>query len=1110
MKSLSTQGRERLAKVFTTLTAVTTTLSLSGVMYLAPTALAVAPADYGLREGDVISAAGSDDPDVYIVNEPGYKRLFLNPAIFNFYGHLGGFAAVKNVSAATRDAFGTSGLFRNCETNDPKVYGVETTGEDTGMLHWVNTSGAQAVMDDPNFFSKVFCINNNEFNWYSKGADYTSVNQVPNYSRGPIVSSGPLSASLASDNPVSGTLVDNSAMADLAHFNVMGSGTVTSVEMRRLGVSADTTLSAVYLFVNGVRISDSGNVSSGMITFSNGSGLFNAPATLVVKSNILTGTAGQTVGVQLTKLNTSAVSVSGNVHSIADGTLAGVIVGAPTGPGDFDPQKDVNVWQSTLTISTEDVYLKRLTIREVGSVNNADINNLRLFIDGVQVASAAGLNTDGYATFTANYRMLQGSRVVKVIADVIGGSSRTMQIQIKGAYDLEAMDEAYGANVIATAASSFPAAPTASTLGNPTLTVVKATDSPSANVVDDAKGVRLAKFMMTGYGEAIKIETMAFTVDSSDNSVAGLDNGRVFIGGTQYGSTTDLLETDGAVNTTYTVNYTLQPGVAVPVEVYADIADSDAGGTDVNNGDTMQVKFEASDNNYGQGVSSAVSVDVPHGTTDVTGNTITISTGSLTIGKYTGYANQSIVAPRTGMKFGHFTLAAASSENVNINTLDVTGDLVTDAGDDWDEADITDMYVKVWNDAGSVVYTSGIKSTVSTSASNSYSVNFSVPANKTYQIEVWGNISSTDATAGDAFTLSLDASGTTAQSATSAEVTRVTGQTITAQSGSLTVANGSFPTARLINGGQTVTGYQFTMTPAYNDYTLEELYVDIASTSGTLLASTSNAVSSLTLKEGSNVLGSAVINSVGSASFTGLNVSLPSGVTKTFTVEVALANVAGGTGNDTAGKVQVQLDGHKVLPSGSTSSTTTGLAHTNRGNANWVVKSYPTFTNVALGTSALVTGTQTLFKTSLAATGGQISWNNIVFTVASSSTSTIGTFKLFENSVDTGATASTSASATSQGVEFNFSTPRVVAVGTPVTLELRATVGGTLTAGDSISTSLANPAGSSVTSEDATTQLEGSSFVWSDHSAAVHTTSTDDWFDDALVKNITETQSLSN
>jgi len=137
----------------------------------------------GLKEGDTISAAGSSDPDIYIPNIYGYKRLFLNPAIFNFYGHLGGFRNVKNATAVTRDKMVTSGLFRNCETNDPKVYGVEINGEDTGLLHWVNTTGAQAIADDANFFKKVFCINTNEFNWYSKGSNYTSVNQVPTYTR---------------------------------------------------------------------------------------------------------------------------------------------------------------------------------------------------------------------------------------------------------------------------------------------------------------------------------------------------------------------------------------------------------------------------------------------------------------------------------------------------------------------------------------------------------------------------------------------------------------------------------------------------------------------------------------------------------------------------------------------------------------------------------------------------------------------------------------------------------------------------------------------------------------------------------------------------------------
>lgn len=155
----------------------------------------IAPSSYGfsglsalgLKEGDVIRAvglpgqSGSDDNNIYIVNASGYKRLFLSPAIFGFYGHLGGFSKVRNTTTVVRDTMVTSGLFRNCETNDSKVYGLEVTGEDTGILHWINTSGVQALQDDSNFFKKVFCINTSELNWYQKGYNYGSVRDVPVY-----------------------------------------------------------------------------------------------------------------------------------------------------------------------------------------------------------------------------------------------------------------------------------------------------------------------------------------------------------------------------------------------------------------------------------------------------------------------------------------------------------------------------------------------------------------------------------------------------------------------------------------------------------------------------------------------------------------------------------------------------------------------------------------------------------------------------------------------------------------------------------------------------------------------------------------------------------------
>lgn len=144
---------------------------------------AAKPSDYGLKEGDLISAVFSDDPDVYIINDKGYKRLFLNAEIFNFYGHLGGFFNVKLVSPEVSDAFPTSGLFRNCEDNDPRVFGVNIEGEDIGKLRWLDASATSTLSEDPAFFNKVFCINKKEFNWYPKGLHLKDLKDLPKYER---------------------------------------------------------------------------------------------------------------------------------------------------------------------------------------------------------------------------------------------------------------------------------------------------------------------------------------------------------------------------------------------------------------------------------------------------------------------------------------------------------------------------------------------------------------------------------------------------------------------------------------------------------------------------------------------------------------------------------------------------------------------------------------------------------------------------------------------------------------------------------------------------------------------------------------------------------------
>lgn len=106
-----------------------------------------------------------------------------------------------------------------------------------------------------------------------------------------------LTVGLASNNPGAATIVAGQAVADLAHFTLTNGDAnavnVTTFVLKRIGVSADTTLNNVYLYNGSVRITDAATVSNGTVTFANSNGLFSVPAnssvTISVKADILTG-----------------------------------------------------------------------------------------------------------------------------------------------------------------------------------------------------------------------------------------------------------------------------------------------------------------------------------------------------------------------------------------------------------------------------------------------------------------------------------------------------------------------------------------------------------------------------------------------------------------------------------------------------------------------------------------------------------------------------------------------------------------------------------------------------------------------------------------------------
>ncbi|KKS87836.1 MAG: hypothetical protein UV64_C0039G0004 [Parcubacteria group bacterium GW2011_GWC1_43_11b] len=791
--------------------------------------------------------------------------------------------------------------------------------------------------------------------------------------------------------------------------------------------------------------------------------------------------------------------------------------------------------------------MKSLQLRVIGSVLVGDLRNFRLTVDGAAVGSAiAQTDANGYLIFDfgSGVKLTAGSRIIKLVGDIIGGSTRTFVVSLRQKSDISLYESQYGVGILPT--GTFPATAPTQTLGTEvhtiasgTITITKATDSNSGDVVKDATGVSLVKYKFEAFGESLKFETLRASFTASIAEMASLRNAGIYADGVQIGSLASLCEdtvsttascSAGTAYTEFSLGSSLVvvPGTPRIVEVRADIYDNTGTNNATANATIIAQVIAGSSN-----VQRLTSLAYFSSAAPAVGSTLTIKTGSFTVSKYTGYANQSVVSPKTQYKIGQFNLTAATSEDVNVNTLVVDAQIAVFGSHS--ATDLTNMFLKVYDDTGSLRLSTTPKNTVSGTASNSYSVNFTIPATKVWQVEVYGDISS-GLDSDDTIITSLDATGLTTASATSATATGATGQTISGASGALNLANGAIPASRIINGGQQASVYTFTLQPQYDDYTLDDVVFKLSGT----VASSANAVATAYLKEGSTLVGTApaIANTSSiSISFTGVNRPITqTGGTKTYSLEIKYAGVGVG-GNDTGGLVLAQLSHLKYRNSAGTITTSVVTPASYQSNNNYLVAGYPTLAVAGLPSTVLSAGTQTLSKVQVTSTGGSVAWRKVAFSITTTANPTLADFQLFENGSDISALASQAlggnntmqnyatnskafsvAGAGTGTVVFIFTTDRVISGTT--TLELKSTIGGTLVAGHAVTTKIANPNGSTFVAPNDVIALGGTdaggwksdvnpSFLWTDQSSASHASTTDDWFGDALLGGINQSQSLS-
>ncbi|OHA83547.1 MAG: hypothetical protein A2408_02285 [Candidatus Yonathbacteria bacterium RIFOXYC1_FULL_52_10] len=919
-----------------------------------------------------------------------------------------------------------------------------------------------------------------------------------------------VTVSLASDSPANVALVQGQAIADLAHFtftNMTSSeARVTNVVLNRTGISNDSTLANVFLYDGAARVTDSATVSSGKITFNDPTGLFTIPAnssrTIAVRADIAASTSGQIVGVSVSTV-TGNVTVTGapagNNLTIAAATLATVDFNTTTTPSaaTVAPQNDYTLWQNTVSISTRAVDMKSMTFRNVGSVSAGDITNLRLYVDGVQVGSTmTSTNASGYVTFDVTnspVRLNTGNRVIKLVGDIVGGSTRTFMFSLRQASDAMLIDTDLNQPVLSTAAgSAFSArSATSATIDGGALSITKSNTSPTSNVAVDATNVKLATFEFRASGENVKIENMDVRANTTIDG--GLDNGKVFLNGVQVGSTKDLTDASD-VNFTFGSSFIVNAGQTAIVDIYADVKTTT--GASFSNGDTILVSIGTGPTGNAQGMSSLNSLTIP--ASQVDSNTITISSAALTATKYSGYGDQTMVAGTNSARLGSFVLSAGSAAGANVNTITVT--LSSD-----EYATITNLMLM------DVATGTQIGSTKATpSSSNAFSVNMDIPASGSKTIDVVANILS-GSNAGP-WTAAVTADGTSTQG-TSVSASSVTLQTITLGSGTLALAAGAGDpnSANILAGATSVKVGEFNFSATNASQTIQEITIKVPNGAAT---STSQVTLSYKDSSGTTQTASKTL-SVGSeahatAAFTGLSMYVPANGDATMSVLVDTTTVANGATSGSGITVTVDYNnGFKAISSSGSSATTVGSADVTAGGTFYVRKTIPTITKISTGSATPSTGTA-LYKFTIAAdASGPIDFKKLTFNVA---TSGVTVTDMYLREVGAGSNVNdTNVQANGSGYVAIYSGTSVsggvqqVAAGSSKTYELFGTVTGWTSGTDTVTINFVED---SSFAANASSAGMSDNMIWSDRSATSHTTITSDWINGYLLKDLSaDTQS---
>ena len=562
--------------------------------------------------------------------------------------------------------------------------------------------------------------------------------------------SGSVSATLAMDNPAAGSIIAGQATADLLHIAFNGTGTVTSVSLKRTGISDQNTLSNVYLYDGMTRLTDGYSFNTnGDITINNLNIAVNGTKVISVRADVASATTAYSVQASMSGFTVmggaaATANVMGNTMIIASGsTLASIAIAANTAPSTASVNPGITnytVWTASTQVNTRSLWLKAANFRVIGSAEAGAVTNVRLYKDGVdtgKVATATMANGSSYASFdfsAAPIELTTGGHTFDVRADIVKGSARTVQFSLQQASDFMVYDSQVGVNLALTGTIANTGTLVSINAGSLTATL-DSTFQTMSKVTGGSSNAVIAKYKLHAYGEDVKVSTITVlpVLTSMTPAAAGLQNLSLYYNGSQVGS-----QVSSWTSGNQAFNLGSQLIVAANTDGMLEVrADLRTTGSANYTAGIVSANLVAG-TNTAEGQNSKNTLNVPA----LTGNTLAVQTGNLSVSKNAAYANSQTIAPNTtGVKIASFNLQNLSTSesvrvtNFAVNTTTGSGSLVTDYSS-----------IRTSETSGSAGTPVQLAAVTTTTSSNNFSSDFLLAPNGTKTVDIFVDANSVPAT----------------------------------------------------------------------------------------------------------------------------------------------------------------------------------------------------------------------------------------------------------------------------------------------------------------------------------------------------------------------------